>query len=167
MAGGVAPALAAAVRGVDPRFPADLTPMTRYVGDRLARARFLVVLMQIFAGLALGLTAVGLYGVLSYTVRRRTREMGVRRALGAPRGTITGRVVGSGLVLAGVGIVVGTAGALVLGRALRGQLYRVEPWDPVALGATAAAVLVVAAAASLLPALRAGRVDPAIALREE
>lgn len=166
-AAGVAPALARAVQGVDARFPADLVPMRRYVGDRLARARFLTTVMQVFAAVALALTAVGLYGVLSYAVRQRRRELGVRRALGAAAGSLTGGVVGGGVRLAALGVVLGTAGAVVLGYALERQLFGVAPTDPLALGGTAVVVLAVAAAASLLPALRAARVDPAVALRDE
>ncbi len=166
-AGIVTSALAEGIRAVDRRFPVDVTPMSRYVGDRLARARFVMVLMQTFAAVALALTAIGLYGVLSYTVRQRSREMGVRRALGESRGDLTARVVGSGLALAAAGVGLGTVGALAAGSGLRSQLYGIEPWDPVSAGWTAGTVLVVAALASLIPALRAGCADPMRALREE
>lgn len=158
--------LAAAVREVDPGFPSELVPMDRYVGDRLARDRFLKVVMQLFAAVALGLTAVGLHGVLSYTVRQRTRELGVRRALGARGGTLTRGVVGRAARLAVVGVALGLIGTLLLARGLEGQLFGVHPWDPVVLAATAAVVFLVVALASLAPALRAARVSPAVAMMD-
>lgn len=162
----VAGPLAAAVRAVDPSFPSDLVPMERYVTDRLARSRFVLILMQLFGGIALGLTAVGLYGVLSYSVRRRTRELGLRRALGAETVTITGAVLRSGLRLAVAGTALGVVAAIALGRGLRAHLYQVGVLDPVALAGTCALVLLVAVAASLVPAARAASIDPNVALQE-
>ena len=159
--------LSAAIRGVDSTFPSDLVPMESFVRDRLARSRFLLILMQLFGLLALGLTAVGLYGVLSYSVRRRRRELGVRAALGARTASITGGVIRTGLGLAAVGVAIGLVGALALGRALRAQLFRVGVSDPTTLVGACALVLTVAALASLVPALRAARVDPVVALQEQ
>lgn len=163
----VATSLSAAIRGVDPGFPSDLVPMERYVGDRLAQSRFLLILMQIFGALALSLSAIGLYGVLAYSVRQRTKELGVRLALGAQAASLTRKVVGNGLQLAAIGVAIGLGGALLLGRALRSQLFQVGSADPIALAGSAAVVLAVALIASLIPAMRAARVDPVTALREE
>lgn len=161
-----APAFSEAIRRVDPAFPADLVPMQQFVQDRLAHTRFLLVLMQLFGGLALGLSAIGLYGVLSYSVRQRARELGLRRALGAEGPTLTARVMADGLRLTAVGIAIGLVGGWILGRALQAQLFRVGPSDPATLVGACLAVLIVAACASLLPAARAARVDPAVALQE-
>lgn len=161
-----APAFADAIRRVDPAFPADLVPMQQFVQDRLARTRFLLILMQAFGLLALGLSAVGLYGVLSYSVRQRVRELGLRRALGAEGTTLTARVLADGLRLAAIGVAMGLVGGLVLGRALRSQLFRVGTSDPTTLIGACVVVLIVAGLASLVPAARAARVDPAVALQE-
>ena len=165
--GQVAAAVSDAVRRVDPRFPADLVPMESFVRERLARARFLLILMQTFGVLALGLSAVGLYGALSYTVRQQSKELGLRLALGAEGAALTRRVVANGLRLAGVGVLVGLAGAAALGQGLESQLFRVSPADPVALVGAALLTLLVAVAASLVPGMRAARVSPLTALQED
>ena len=165
--GQVAAAVSDAVRRVDPRFPADLVPMESFVRERLARARFLLILMQAFGVLALGLSAVGLYGALSYTVRQQSKELGLRLALGAEGAALTRRVVANGLRLAGVGVLVGLAGAAALGQGLESQLFRVSPADPVALVGAAFLTLLVAVAASLVPGMRAARVSPLTALQED
>jgi ABC-type antimicrobial peptide transport system permease subunit len=116
-------------------------------------------------GLVLG--ALGLYGVLSYLVNQRTREIGVRLALGAQPRDVLGMVVGRGLKLAGLGVVVGLIGALALTRLMQGVLYGVTATDPLTFFGVAVALLGVAAFASWLPALRATRVDPLVALRSE
>ena len=156
-----------AIKGVDPGFPSELGSMDAYVSESLAASRFLLALMEVFAGLALLLSAVGLYGVLSYTVRQQTRELGVRLAFGATAGSVIGRVVKSGAQLAAAGIGIGLVGALLLGRSLEAQLFHVSANDPWALGATAVVVLVVSVLASLIPARRASRIDPMVALRED
>ncbi|MEM7414378.1 MAG: ABC transporter permease [Gemmatimonadota bacterium] len=161
-----AAAFSDAIREVDPAFPSDLVPMQQFVQDRLARTRFLLILMQLFGLLALGLSAVGLYGVLSYSVRQRVRELGLRRALGAEGPTLTARVLVDGLRLAAIGVGIGLFGGLILGRTLRTQLFRVGASDPTTLIGACVVVLVVAGFASLLPAARAARVDPAVALQE-
>jgi putative ABC transport system permease protein len=159
--------LSDAIRSVDPAFPADLVPMEAYVHDRLARSRFLLILMQTFGGLALALSAIGLYSVLSYSVRQRTREIGLRLALGAERPAVTGDVVWTGVRLAAGGIGLGLLGALAMGHALRAQLFRVHAADPWTLAAATVLVIAVAVAASVIPAVRAAGVDPVVALREE
>jgi putative ABC transport system permease protein len=129
--------------------------------------RFLTVLFAVFAMLALTLAAVGLYGVISYAVARSTREIGIRMALGASPAGVRGMVVRQGMMLAGVGLVVGVAAALALTRLLESQLYRVSPVDPAAYGVAVVLLLGSAGVAAWLPARRATRVDPAIALRSE
>ena len=124
-------------------------------------------LFSLFGGLGLLLSTIGLYGVLSYLVSQRTSELGVRVALGAARGHLLRLVVGQGLRVTAAGVVVGVVGALFAGHALASLLYGVSPHDPVVLGLVAGALIVVAAIASYLPALRATRVDPMVALRYE
>jgi len=137
------------------------------VGDAVARPRLLTVLLGLFGAMGLVLGALGIYGVLAYLVSQRTREIGVRLALGAPPRDVLGMVVGRGLRLAGLGVGIGLVAALVLTRLMQGVLYGVTPTDPLTFGAVALALLAVAAFASWLPALRATRVDPLVALRAE
>jgi putative ABC transport system permease protein len=121
----------------------------------------------IFAGLALVLAAVGIYGAMSYAVSQRTQEIGVRLALGAGERQIFRMVVGETLALAAAGLVIGGAGAIALGRAIGGMLFGVPPADAVTFGGTAALLVTVAFLAAWLPARRAMRVDPMAALRAE
>jgi len=137
------------------------------VGEAVARPRLLTVLLGLFGVMGLVLGALGIYGVLAYLVTQRTREIGVRLALGAQRRDVLSMVVGSGLRLAGLGVVLGLAGALALTRVMQGVLYGVTASDPLTFSAVAVALLVVAAFASWLPARRATRVDPLVALRSE
>jgi ABC-type antimicrobial peptide transport system permease subunit len=118
-------------------------------------------------GLALLLAAIGTYGVLSYMVARQRREIGIRMALGAERAVVLRAVMGYGLELACLGIVAGLAAALVLTRLMETLLFAVRPNDPATLAGVAALIAAVAVAASLIPALRATRVDPLVALRDE
>jgi putative ABC transport system permease protein len=133
----------------------------------VAMREFNMTLLSVFAGLALVLAAIGMYGVIAYSVTQRTHEIGVRLALGAARGDVMRMLLGQGIVLAGLGIGLGLAGALVLTRLLESYLYRVQPTDPIALGATALFLGAVAVLASYIPARRATKVDPLIALRQE
>src|SRR5262249_13761597 len=119
------------------------------------------------AVLALILASVGIYGVMSYSVTQRTHEIGIRMALGAGRTKVLGIVVGGGLKLALLGVGVGLIGSVVLTRFLSGMLYNVTSYDPLTLAAVASLLTLVAVAASYLPATRAIRVDPMIALRYE
>ncbi|HTE47827.1 MAG TPA: FtsX-like permease family protein, partial [Gemmatimonadaceae bacterium] len=137
------------------------------VGDAIARPRLLTVLLGLFGTMGLVLGALGIYGMLAYLVTQRTREIGVRVALGAQPRDVLGMVVGSGLRLAGLGVIVGFAGALLLTRLMQGVLYGISPNDPLTFGVVAVALLVVAGVASWIPALRATRVDPLVALRAE
>jgi ABC-type antimicrobial peptide transport system permease subunit len=135
--------------------------------DSIRRPRLLAQLLGAFAGLALLLAAIGTYGVLSYMVAERRREIGIRMALGAERGSVIGQVLKQGLVLAGIGVVAGLAGAFGLTRLVTSLLFGVQPTDPLTMGVVVATIAVVAAVASMLPAWRASRVDPIVVLRDE
>jgi predicted permease len=157
-----------AVHAVDPMQPITSTyTLDDAVGDAVAGPRLLTVLLGLFGATGLVLGALGLYGVLSYLVNQRTREIGVRLALGAQRGDVLRMVVNRGLALAGTGVVVGLVGALLLTRLMRGVLYGVTSTDPLTFAGVALVLLVVATIASVIPALRATRVDPLVALRAE
>jgi ABC-type antimicrobial peptide transport system permease subunit len=131
------------------------------------RDRFVMLLMLCAAGLALVLAALGTYSVLSYTVQRRAREVGLRMALGATRGSIVRLVLGQTVILTAVGVALGIAGALVLGQVITTQLYEVSPRDPLTLAATALTLAGVSLAAAWIPTRRATAVDPMITLRAD
>ncbi|MGH8166956.1 MAG: FtsX-like permease family protein, partial [Woeseiaceae bacterium] len=130
-------------------------------------AQLVSVLFSIFAGLALVLAAAGIYGVLAYTVSQRTREIGVRRALGAVDGRILNMVLGQGMSQLGLGLGIGLLSAIGFARLLSSQLRGVSPFDPFTLAVVALTLFAVASIAMLLPALRAMRVNPIEALRYE
>jgi predicted permease len=155
-----------AVLAVDPDQPiAGAQSLEEVVAASLAQRRLALSVLALFAGAAVLLAALGLYGVVSYTVLQRTREIGIRMAVGASRRAVQGLFVRQGLRLAGLGIVVGLAGSLGLTHLLATQLYGVEPTDPATFAAVAALLALVAALASLLPARRAAKVEPMRALR--
>ena len=159
-----------AVRGevaaIDPELPiARVASMATLESSALARDRFNALILAIFAGTALLLAAIGLYGVMAYLVSQRQGEMGIRMALGSQPGDVARLVIGDGMRMAAAGIVVGTLAALAVARALEGLLYGVEPTDPVTYVVIAATLAVVALFASALPARRATKADPASALR--
>jgi ABC-type antimicrobial peptide transport system permease subunit len=133
----------------------------------MSTPRFTGVLMMVFAGLAMALSAIGIYGVLSYVVSRRTREIGIRVAIGAGRSQILRMVLGQGLMLTATGVLIGVVGAVLAARLMQSMLHGVTPRDPLTFAAVAAALMVVAILASLVPALRATRVDPVVALKAE
>ena len=163
-----AAAVKALVTELNPRSGAiEVQPMSAFVADAQAQTKFLLVLIGIFAGVALVLAAVGLYSVLSTTVRQRTPEIGVRMAFGAARGGIFKLMVVQGLRLSSIGVGIGIVAALVLTSAMKSMLVGVAPTDPLTFGAMAAAFLVISAVACGLPALRASRMDPMVALRDE
>ncbi|HKV70622.1 MAG TPA: ABC transporter permease [Gemmatimonadales bacterium] len=157
-----------AVQATDPSLPfPSVSPMPQLFANRLRPWRLGSSLFSLFGGLGLLLSAIGLYGVLSYMVSQRTSEMGIRVALGAARRDILTLVVRQGLRVTAIGLVIGVAGSLVAGTALGSLLYGVSPHDPVVLGTVVMVLAVVATLASYLPALRATRVDPMVALRYE
>jgi putative ABC transport system permease protein len=157
-----------AVKEVDPAIAVSgVATLEGAIADANGDSRFQAMLVAIFAGLALALAAVGIYGVMSYAVARRTQEIGVRLALGAAERQIVGLVLGDTLRLAAAGLVLGLAGALVVGRALQRLLYGVGATDFATFAATAVLLVVVAIVASWVPARRAMRVDPMEALRIE
>jgi putative ABC transport system permease protein len=145
----------------------DVATMDERVSRITARDRFATVLLGVFGVLALLLAAVGIYGVLAFLVAQRTREVGLRMAIGATQQRVLALVLRHGLsfVLPGLGI--GVALAVALARALEGQLYGVSPFDPATFTAAAFVLVSVAALACLLPARRAARIDPMAALRHE
>ena len=156
------------VRAMEPDAPlADIATMEQAIAGQLAQPRFYLLLLGTFAAVAVALAAVGVYGVISYSVTRRRHEIGVRMALGATRGDAFRLVVRQGMRLAVVGGIIGLVGALGATRFLRTLLYGVRPDDPTTFLLVALVLAVVALAACSLPALRASRVDPAIALRAE
>ena len=169
---GPADALVGAVRRTIQETAADLPypsidPMPRLFASQLRPWRLGSILLSLFGALGLALTAIGLYGVLNYVVSQRTQEMGVRIALGAGRREILALVIGQALRVTGWGLVLGTVAALAVGRAIASLLYGVKPHDPLVLSLVILILGAVAAVASYLPARRASRVDPVIALRHE
>ncbi|MFL5580766.1 MAG: ABC transporter permease, partial [Gemmatimonadaceae bacterium] len=156
-----APALRAAVWRLDRDIPLDdVRTMEDRLGDTVAAPRFTSRLMAAFAAAALLLAALGIYGVLSYTVAQRTQEIGVRMALGAARRSVVGLVVGQGMAPAAIGLVIGLVAAASLTRVLQSMLFEVSPTDPWVFGGTAALLSAGALLAAYLPARRAARVDP-------
>jgi putative ABC transport system permease protein len=161
-------ALRAAMRDIDPALPlANVTTMRTLMDRSLSQPRFLAALLTGFAGLAAVLALVGVYGLLSFSVSRRVRELGVRMALGAGRWRVVRLVLGQSAVLVTAGLVTGVAMAIALSRLLRTLLFGVRPGDPATIVAMACAIAVAAILASVPPALRASRIDPVVALREE
>jgi predicted permease len=156
------------VQALDPELPIyNLKTMDAAVEESLAGRRFSMLLLALFALVALALAAVGVYGVMSYGVIQRTREIGIRMALGARQRDVLRLVVSGGARLTGAGIGIGIALAVGLSRVLRGMLYGVNAFDPLTYTGLALTLLLVALFASWLPARRAARVDPSIALRAE
>jgi putative ABC transport system permease protein len=160
------PSLVRAVRDLDPDVPvADIRTMSEVISESTAQRRVTMLLIVAFAALALALAAVGIYGVISYSVTQRTREIGIRMALGAERTAVLRMVLGQAMTLTVAGIAAGAAGAWAVTRLMQKLLFGVEPSDPLTFVVVAAVLAAVAACAAAVPALRATRVDPAIALR--
>jgi predicted permease len=160
--------LEAIVREGDASVPiVRLRDMESVFNQSIERPRLLAQLLGGFAGLALLLAAIGTYGVLSYMVAERRREIGIRMALGADQGNVLADVLKQGLTLTVIGLVVGLAGAFALNRLIASMLFGVQPTDPVTLVAVVATITIVAALACWLPAWRASRVDPIVVLRED
>jgi putative ABC transport system permease protein len=157
-----------AIRAVDPALPvASFKTMNQLLSDSVANRRFRTVLTSIFATLAIILALIGIHGVFSYGVAQRNHEIGVRMALGAGRGDVLRMILGEGLLLAFIGIAIGVAGALALTRFLRSMLFEIQPTDPATFIGVAILLALVALAACYIPARRASRVDPMVALRHE
>jgi predicted permease len=156
-----------AVQSANPRLPVQMQSMEELVARSLAVRRFGTQLVGFFAAVGLFLSALGLYGVISYQVSQRRREIGVRMALGAARSSILQMVVGQGVRMACVGIGLGLIAAAVASRGLESVLYAVSPFDPITMLGVAGVVLATAVLASWLPAYRAVRIDPAVAVRPE
>jgi putative ABC transport system permease protein len=164
----LAGAARAAIAEVDASQPVfDVATMNSLIAGTLAQRRFTMTLMLLFGLVALVLAAVGIYGVMAYTVTQRTREVGIRMALGARPTAVMAMVLGDGMRLVAAGLVVGVGAALLLGRVVSSLLYGVAATDPVTYAIIAVALAAVAALAIVLPARRAMRVDPMVALRAE
>jgi putative ABC transport system permease protein len=156
------------IASMDKELPVfNIRTMEDYIGVALGRSRFDTLLLTLFAFLALVLTMVGIYGVMAYTVVQRTREIGIRIALGATRGDVLRMVLGKSFVITGLGLLLGIAGATVLTRLLSSFLYHVRPIDPLTFITVSAMLGAVSLLASYIPAWRAARVDPMVALRYE
>jgi putative ABC transport system permease protein len=163
----IAQAIQQAVRAQDPALPiVKLRSMEQVFADSAARPRFLATLLAIFAGLALALAAIGTYGILSYSVSERTKEIGIHMALGATRGSVLGMVLGQGMRLTIVGLAAGLIASFGLTRLLQAQLFNVKPTDPLTLSAVTGFIAVIAFFACYVPAQRATRVDPMVTLRD-
>jgi putative ABC transport system permease protein len=164
----IVPVATAALHQIDSNVAAaDVRTMDEVVDASVAQRRFTMLLLAVFAGMALLLAAVGIYGVISYTVTERTQEIGIRMALGAERGDVLSMVVRQALVLAAAGILIGGGGAMLLARMMRNLLFGVRPSDPLTFAAVAAVLGIVAIIAACVPGMRATRVNPVIALRAE
>jgi predicted permease len=156
------------VQAVEPKLIVSaIAPVSQDLDRALVREKLLARLSGFFGALAAALTAVGLYGLMAYAVANRTREVGIRMALGASRGRVLRAEIGSALRLVAIGVAVGIPAALASGRIIATQLFGVSPGDPVTLSAVAASMTLVAALAAFGPARRASRVDPVVALRSE
>jgi putative ABC transport system permease protein len=160
-------ALRAEAKRLNPEVPTSFLPLVRTLETALAPSRFRTLLLALFAGLAGVLAIVGLYGVMSYSVSQRTREIGMRIALGAAPGRIVGMVLGQGLRLVLPGVVAGVALSLAAGRMVTSFVYGIRPSDPITLLVVSVLLAGVAVASMAIPARRAARVDPLVALRQE
>jgi ABC-type antimicrobial peptide transport system permease subunit len=164
----VVPALRRTVRSMDPDIAlSQVQSMEDVVGSTIAQPRINTVVLSVFAGIALLLAAIGIYGVTSYAVSQRTREIGVRMALGAERGTVLGLVVRQGMLPVAAGLVIGLLAAFAATRVMQSLLFETNATDPLTFIAITALLGMIALVASLVPAVRASRVDPVEALRSE
>jgi ABC-type antimicrobial peptide transport system permease subunit len=162
----LAPTLEQAVRGINPSVPiVGLRDMDAVFDDSIGRPRLLAQLLGAFAGLALLLAVLGTYGVLSVMVAERQREIGIRVAIGATRGSIVALVTRQGLAIVSIGLAVGLAGALGVARLLGSLLFGVRPTDPATVAAVTTTIAVVAVLTCGIPAWRASRLDPNVVLR--
>jgi putative ABC transport system permease protein len=163
----IAPSVRDQIRALDPNLPlAQPALLAETVTRSIARPRFYMSLLTLFAAVALVLSATGIFGVMSYSVAQQSKEIGIRMALGAKSAEVLRSVVGRAVALAGVGVIAGTLAALLMGGVIRNQLFGVRVFDPATLATVVGVLLISAAFASLLPALRASRIDPIRAFRE-
>jgi ABC-type antimicrobial peptide transport system permease subunit len=161
-------AIRSVMRDIDPGVPIiNMETLNTQLDESLVTERMIATLSLVFGGLATGLAVMGLYGVMSYMVMRRAREIGIRIALGAMRGRVIWIVMREVLMLAGAGIAVGLPAALLLSKLVRNQLYGIEPQDPGSIAAAVVLLSLVAAIAGYIPAWRAANYDPARVLRWE
>src|SRR6185295_4153853 len=161
------PLLRRETAAIDPNLPlAEVTTLDDALGQSVAQERFAMLMLGIFAAVALLLAAIGIYGVIAYSVVQRAREIGVRIALGARRGDVLGMVVGQAMRLTAIGIAVGAAAALGAGRFLASLLFQVEASDPLVFIGAALLVASAALLSAALPALRAAQTDPTTAIHE-
>jgi putative ABC transport system permease protein len=161
------PGALATLRDIDPNVPPRLNTFHEVLSTSLAWRRFSLILVGAFSCLALLLAGIGIYGVTSYAVSRRTREFGVRMALGAEKGNVLQLVLSQGLLTTAVGLIAGIGGALLLTKTIQSMLFNTSPFDPLTFGAVGILLLFATLLACYLPALRATRVDPMVALRYE
>ena len=151
---------------IDSTLPLYLSgPLTDYIDDSLNNRRSVMFLLAIFAGIAVLLSAIGIYGVLAYGVSQQSREIGTRAAIGANRGQSLQHFLKRGLIKTGIGLAIGLAGALALSRLMESMLYEVTPTDPFVFGSITLLLFAVSMLASYLPARRAARIQPMEALR--
>jgi putative ABC transport system permease protein len=155
------------VRAIDRAVPLRIETLTGRIRDSLTTERVVAIVSSVLTAVALLLASTGLYGLMAYAVWRRTNEIGIRMSLGASGQTVLWMILGESLVLAGVGAVTGVAGSLALGRFMAGLLHGVSASDPAALAAATLLMVCVSALAGYVPARRASRLDPAIALRQQ
>jgi len=164
----IAQAIRREVTALDKTVPiADVRPLDQIAGEPAAPRQFLMTLLAVFAALALVLAGVGIYGVMAYSVAQRSREFGIRMALGAQPGDVLRSVLAQGLSRAGIGLAIGSVAALALAHFMSSLLFQVQPTDPVTFTAVALGLFGLALLACYLPARRATRVDPMVALRYE
>jgi ABC-type antimicrobial peptide transport system permease subunit len=156
------------IRALDPDLPLyHLEPMTTRVAESLARQRFSMLLLSLFAGVALVLASVGIYGVMAYLVGQSTREIGIRMALGASQRAVLTMILRQGMAVALAGAAIGAAGALALSRVMRSLLFGIQGSDPLTFAAVSLLLGAITLVATLLPARRAARIDPMVSLRIE
>jgi putative ABC transport system permease protein len=166
----IVPSLKQQIHAVDPNLAVPWAQtMTQTIGiiSTLARQRFIIQLLGLFSGIALVIAMVGIYGVISYSVSRRTTEFGIRMALGAKVADVLRLVLGQGAGLVGLGLILGLAGSIAVGRGIETMLYQTSAWDPVTLAIVVGLLAGTALLACWLPARRAAKVDPMVALRCE
>jgi len=165
---GIASAVRREFAKADPELPLfDVKSMSQRLATSVRERKSAMAICAAFAALALVLSAIGIYGVLAYTVSQRTREFGIRIALGARGGTVVRMVMGQGVRLAAIGLTLGVAAAAILTRLMTKMLYEVKPTDPLVFAIVGGVLMLVAMAASLVPSMRVARIKPAAALRVE